>query len=131
MHETGILIWLGIFLRRYLAALALVTTLAAALIQVYTTGTGPMPQQPPEGYTIENSRASLQWDRGTRSEPIQLQVSIDDPTFAKPAVDRKVNGTAHSLSNLQSGATYYWRLVQEGAASPAASFRVSSHNVKL
>lgn len=127
----GILIGLGILARRYLVALALLATLAAALVEVYTTGTGPMPQQPPEGYTIEISRTSLQWDRGTRTDPITLQISIDDPTFAAPKVDRKVNGTSHSLNDLQRGSTYYWRLVQAGAPSPTASFKVSSTNVKL
>ena len=131
MRSTGILIGLGIFARRYVVALALIAALVAALVQVYTTGTGPMPQQPPQGYLVERARASLQWNRGTRTEPITLQVSIDDPTFAEPAVERKVNGTHHSLNDLQSGSTYYWRLMQDGEPSPIASFKVSSHNVKL
>ena len=125
------LVRLGIFLRRYLVAVVLVASLGWALVQVYTSGTGPMPQQPPEGYTVERARASLQWNRGTRSEPITLQISIDDPTFAEPKVDRKVNGTSHSLNNLERGSTYYWRLVQAGEASPIASFKVSNYNVKL
>ena len=110
------LVRLGIFLRRYLVAVALLATLVVALVQVYATGTGPMPQQPPEGYTVERARASLQWNRGTRTETITLQISIDDPTFSAPKVDRQVNGTSHSLNDLQRGSTYYWRLVQEGQA---------------
>jgi len=131
MRAVEMLVRLGIFLRRYLVAVLLVGLLAAALIEVYATGTGPMPQQPPEGYTVERARASLQWNRGTRTEPITLQISIDDPTFASPKVERKVNGTTHSLNDLQRGSTYYWRLLQAGEPGPTASFKVSSHNVKL
>ncbi len=131
MYRSGILIAAARWLRRYLVALALIGTLAAAMIQVYTTGVGPRPQQPPEGYVVERDRASLQWDKGTIERPIELQVSIDDPEFGNPAVERKTSGTSHSLRDLEPGSTYYWRLVQDGEPSRTASFSVSKYNVHI
>ncbi|MBW2277481.1 MAG: hypothetical protein JRF63_08315 [Deltaproteobacteria bacterium] len=131
MHRTGILVRLAGFLRRYVIAVALIATLAVALVQVEVSGVGPVPQYPPEGYTTVKTQVSLQWNKGTREEPITLQVSIDDPTFAAPVLEKKVGGTSHSMSKLEGGKTYYWRLMQSEQPSPVATFKVSKYNVHL
>jgi hypothetical protein len=131
MRRRGILPAVALWLRRYAVALALIGMLLGALIQVYTVGTPPAPQQPPEGYLVEQDKVSLEWNAGTRDEKITLQVSIDDPDFAEPSLERETGGTSHTLSRLQGGATYYWRLVQGGDPGPTASFRVSRYHVDL
>lgn len=131
MHRTGILVRLAGFIRRYTIAVVLIAMLVVAMAKVETSGVPPMPQQPPEGFETVETHVSLQWDKGTREEPITLQVSIDDPDFEEPFLERKVNGTSHSLSKLEGGKTYYWRLVQDTEPGPTASFRVSEFNVHL
>jgi len=131
MHRTGILVRLAGFLRRYAIAVALIAALVIAMVRVQTSGVGPVPQYPPEGYTAVKTQVSLQWNKGTREEPITLQVSIDDPTFSEPVLDKKVGGTSHSMSKLEGGKTYYWRLVQGEEPSPVATFKVSKYNVHL
>jgi len=131
MQRTGILIGLARFVRRYLVAVALIGGLLVVLVQVDLFGTGPMPQYPPEGYTSYKTQESLQWEKGTREEEIVLQVSIDDPSFAAPALEKKVSGTSHSLNKLEGGKTYYWRLMQGDRPSPVATFKVSKYNVHL
>jgi len=131
MPRLGILPVLWGLVRSHLVAAALVAALAAAFVEVYTTGTGPVPQAPPEGLLVERGRATLQWNRGTRPGPMTLQISLDDPDFAEPILERKVNGTSHTLNDLEPGRVYYWRLVHEGEASPAASFEVSKYDVDI
>lgn len=131
MLRRGILPTLGLWLRQYAVPLALIGALLIALIRVYAVGTPPAPQQPPEGYLVEVDKASLEWNPGTRKEPVTLQVSIDDPDFAAPFLEREMAGTGHTLSRLQGGSTYYWRLVQGGEPGPTASFRVSRFHVDL
>lgn len=131
MQRTEILIGLARFLRKYLVAVTLIAGLAVVLVQVDRYGTGPAPQYPPEGYTSYKTQESLQWDKGTREEPIVLQVSIDDPSFAEPVLEKKVSGTSHSMNKLEGGKTYYWRLMQGDRPSPIASFKVSRYNVHL
>lgn len=118
-------------LRSYAVAVALVLALGAAFIEVYFIGTGPATQQPPEGYTIQNTNATLQWDRGTKKEPIQLQIAIDDPDFTELFVDKEVNGKTHRLNDLEPGHTYYWRLVQGDKPSPVATFKTSAYAIEL
>jgi hypothetical protein len=36
----------------------------------------PVPQQPPQGYEVEQSDATLQWNRGTLEKPIELEVPV-------------------------------------------------------
>jgi len=131
MLRRGILPTVALWLRNYAVALLLVGMLLAALIQVYAAGTPPAPQQPPEGYMVEQDRVSLEWNAGTRDQPVVLQVSIDDPRFTDPVVEREMKGTSHSMTRLRGGATYYWRLVQGGRPGPVASFRVSRYHVDL
>jgi hypothetical protein len=114
---------------RYLVTALLIGGLAAAMIGVATAGTGPMPQQPPDGYAVASGRVSLEWNKGTRKEPITLEVSMDDPGFATPVVRKPVGGVTHSMTELRPGKTYYWRLVQGGSASPTASFEVRANHV--
>ncbi len=131
MRRRGILPTVGLWLRKYAVALLLVGLLLGALIQVYAVGTPPATQQPPEGYLVERDKVSLEWNTGTRKEPVTLQVSIDDPAFAEPFLERAITGSSHTLSRLQGGATYYWRLVQGGEPGPTASFRVSKYHVDI
>jgi hypothetical protein len=131
MHRTGILVRLAGFLRRHTIAVVLIATLVVILVNAELHGVGPMPQYPPEGHTTVKTQVSLQWNKGTREEPITLQVSIDDPTFSEPMLEKKVGGTSHSMSKLEGGKTYYWRLVQGERPSPVASFKVSKYNVHL
>ncbi|HUT76296.1 MAG TPA: hypothetical protein VM285_01325 [Polyangia bacterium] len=131
MLRRGILPAVVLWLRMYAVALLLIGALLAALIQVYAFGTPPAPQQPPEGYFVEQDKVSLEWNTGTRQEPVTLQVAIDDPGFTEPVLERQITGSSHTLSRLQSGGTYYWRLVQDGEAGPTASFRVSKYNVDI
>ena len=130
MHRTGILVRLAGFLRRYVIAVALIATLVIAMVQVQTSGVGPVPQYPPEGYTTVKTQVSLQWNKGTREEPIILQVSLE-PDFSETVLDKQVGGTSHSMSKLEGGETYYWRLVQNERSSPVATFKVSKYNVHL
>jgi len=131
MRSFDILWAAGAWLRQYAVALALVMTLAGSLVAVNIWGSGPVAQQPPEGYTIERDRASLQWDKGTREAPVTLQVSVGSPDFDEMLVNKVVKGNGHTLRKLERGATYYWRLVQNGKAGPTASFKVSRYNVDL
>jgi hypothetical protein len=131
MFRRGIVPAACLWLRHYCVALLLIGMLLTALIQVYAFGTPPAPQQPPEGYFVEQDKVSLEWNPGTRQEPITLQVSIDDPGLAAPFLERQITGSSHTLSRLQSGGTYYWRLVQGGKPGPTASFRVSKYNVDI
>jgi hypothetical protein len=131
MQRNGIAVSIALWLRKYTVTLLLIGTLLIALIKVHACGAGPVPQQPPEGHVTVKTRVSLSWNRGTRETPIMLQVAIDDPTFASPILEKKVSGTSHSLAKLESGKTYYWRLVQDDEPSPTASFEVSRYNVNL
>ena len=117
------------FLWRYLATAALLGGLAAAMVGVALSGTGPVPQGPPEGYSVASGRVSLEWNKGTRKVPITLEVSVDDPTFSKPVVQKKVGGGSHLMAEILPGRTYYWRLVQGTDAGPTASFNVPSNYV--
>lgn len=124
------IVWtLGILLRKYAVALLLVVGLGWALIYVNLWGAPPTPQQPPEGYTVQRDRAALQWNNGTRNKPVTLQISVGDPDFEKPIVNKVIKGNGHTMRKLERGATYYWRLIQNGEPGPTASFKVSRYNV--
>lgn len=116
-------------LRRHLVAAACVVAFASALAGAALSGTGPAPQGPPEGYEVVSGQVSLEWNRGTRTEPIRVELSEGDPSFAKPAFAKIVPGTSHTVTTLRPGATYYWRLVQGDRPGPVASFRVSESYV--
>ena len=100
-------------------------------LNVYVTGVGPVPQQPPEGYVVQRTQATFQWDMGNRDKPISLEVSMDDPDFTAPLLDRKVTGTTHTMTKLQPGHRYYWRLRQGDKISPVASFETSENAVNF
>ncbi len=129
MYRAGLIPRIWRFLRTYLVALALIFTLAFAFFEVYVTGVGPVPQQPPEGYTIERTNATLQWNKGTKKGPINLQVSMDDPKFKAPILEREVKNTSHAMNKLEPGHTYYWRLVQNDKPSPVATFKTSAYAI--
>ncbi|MDJ0765474.1 MAG: hypothetical protein QNJ97_21010 [Myxococcota bacterium] len=112
-------------------AVAILLAFATAMFEVYVTGVGPVPQQPPEGYTIERTQTTLQWNRGTRDAPIELQVAMDDPTFGTLFLKRDVKGKTHLIKNLENGHIYYWRLVQDEQSSPVATFKTSAYAVKF
>jgi predicted PurR-regulated permease PerM len=131
MLRIGLIPRLWLFARKYLVVLLLIGCFAFAMFQVYITGTPPVPQQPPQGYTLGRLQARLQWNKGTRPGAIQLQVSVDDPDFIEPLVDKKTTGSNHSMRNLLPGHTYYWRLVQEGKPGPVASFKTSPYAIKF
>lgn len=129
MPRRGIIPRLWDFARKYLVALFMLGAFGAAMFEVYVTGTGPVPQQPPEGYAIEELTATLRWDNGTRGGPVTLEVSVDDPGFAKPLLSRETASGSYALRDLEPGRTYYWRLVQAGRSSPVASFKTSPYAV--
>ena len=131
MQWLHILLLAAGWLRKYAVTLALMVTLVAAMAGAALFGAGPMPQQPPQGYVAERGRVSLSWSKGTREEPITLQISIGDPGFSNPIVDKKMNTNSHSVTKLERGATYYWRLIQGGNASPTAHFEVSRYNARF
>jgi hypothetical protein len=129
MRGLGVVSFTARFLWRYLAAAALIGGLTTAMVGVALSGTGPVPQGPPEGYSVASGRVSLEWNKGTRKGPITLEVSVDDPTFAKPIVQKKISGVSHQMAEIRPGKTYYWRLVQGSEKSPTASFRVPASYV--
>ncbi len=131
MQKRGLITSLWEFVRIYLVTVALIYLLAAAFLEVYTTGMGPVPQQPPEGYTVEQMRATLQWNKGTREEKIRLQVAMDDPSFTKPILDKKTAGKSHNMKDLKPGHTYYWRLVQGNKTSSVAMFKTSAYVINF
>ena len=131
MYRRGIIPRIWEFLRNYLVAFLLIGTFGWTMIEVYVTGTVPVPQQPPEGYTTERLTATLQWNKGNREGAIHLQVSVDDPTFEEPMLDLEVSGTTHNLSKLEPGRTYYWRLVREDESSAIATFKTSKYAVSF
>ena len=120
-----------IWIRKYLVTLSLIVVFVGAMLEVYIFGVGPMPQQPPDGYTVERSRAALQWSRGTHEGDLTLQVSIDDPDFNELIVDKKVTGKTYSVKDLKRGKTYYWRIVGDGVESPTAKFKASAYAIDL
>ncbi len=131
MQVLGIISWVWVFIRKYLVAAALIVAFATTYYEVYVTGVGPMPQHPPEGYSVERGHAVLQWNKGTKDEPINLQISMDDPGFTKPIVDRKMTGISYTARELIPGHNYYWRLVQGDAIGPVASFKTSTYAIAL
>lgn len=131
MISTGYATRIWKFLRTYALAVAILLAFATAMFEVYVTGVGPVPQQPPEGYTIERTQTTLQWNRGTRDAPIELQVAMDDPTFGTLFLKRDVKGKTHLIKNLENGHIYYWRLVQDEQSSPVATFKTSAYAVKF
>ena len=131
MQWLHILLLAGVWLRKYAVTLALMATLVAAMAGAALFGAAPMPQQPPNGYDVERGKVSLSWSKGTRGEPITLQISIGDPDFSAPIVDKKMNTNSHNVTKLERGATYYWRLIQGGNASPVAHFQVSRYNARF
>ncbi|MCP4676227.1 MAG: hypothetical protein GY854_12105 [Deltaproteobacteria bacterium] len=131
MQRLGLIPRIWGFLRTYAVALALIGGLGFAFFEVYVTGVGPMPQQPPEGYTIERTKAALQWSKGTRKGGIKLQVAMDDPSFTKPILEKDVKGKSHTMNALEPGHTYYWRLVQGDDYSPIATFKTSAYAIKF
>ena len=127
--QVSVKIWE--FIRAYAVAILLIAALAAAFFEVYVLGTGPVTQEPPEGYLNEVTNVTLQWNRGTRKKPIKLQIAVDDPSFAKPLFDREMSGTTHTMNELEPGHTYYWRLMQEDDPSPVATFKTSDNAITL
>ena len=126
------ILWLAAgWLRKYAVTLALMATLVAAMAGAALFGAAPMPQQPPDGYVAERGRVSLSWSKGTRKEPITLQISTGDPSFSAPIVDKEMKANSHNVTKLERGATYYWRLIQGGHASPTAHFEVSRYNARF
>lgn len=119
------------FIREYLVVIVLLVGTCKMFFNVYVTGTGPAPQQPPESYTVEQTQATFQWDRGNRTTPITLQVSQDSKSFETLVLDRKITGTTHTMNNLEPGHTYYWRLVQGDETSPVASFKTAKNAVNF
>ena len=122
---------LGKWLRKYFAAVFLITALVGSLAGNKLYGTGPMPQQPPEGYELHRGTVTLHWNKGTKKGDIVLQVSVDDPDFSTPILEKKLAASSHALSDLKRGKQYYWRLLQNNKPSPTASFKVYKYNVKL
>lgn len=118
-------------IRTYVVMIALITALGYAFVEVWTVGTGPVPQQPLDGLLIEKATVELGWKKGTRSGDLTLQVSIDDPNFGELTVEKKSAGSAYTLNELEPGRTYYWRLVQNGAPSPTAFFKTSTNAVQF
>jgi hypothetical protein len=131
MRVLGVVSFAVRFAWRYAVTAVLVIGLAAAMIEVATSGTAPAPQQPPDGYSAASGRISLEWDKGTRTTPITVQISVDDPSFSKPILDRVVGGGAYTLTDIRPGKAYYWRLVQDGDAGPTANFKVPANYVDL
>lgn len=130
MQRPGIIPRLWEFVRSYSVAIALIVAFTQAFIEVYSQGTLPATQMPPEGYTVKRLNTTLQWNKGTRDEPITLQISMDTPDFSNPILERKIQGNTHTARNLEPGHTYYWRLVQDSGASSVASFVTSIYAVK-
>ncbi len=126
MFRSGLIVGLMVWCRSYLIALVLIGVLALSFWEVLINGTGPMPQHPPVGHIVLRNSNQLQWSMGTRKEPIRLLISIDDPDFKKPLMDRTVKREMISLPNLEPGRTYYWKLVQGDSDSPTSKFHVSS-----
>ncbi len=119
------------WIRKYLIFLAILITFGVSMLEV-TRGTGPRPQQPPEGYLEHRSSTTLQWNRGTTKEPIQLQISIDDPAFkGELFLDKEVSGKTHALRDLEQGKTFYWRLVSDKGKSPVFHFVTSDSAVEF
>jgi hypothetical protein len=131
MRWIGIISALWKFVRDYGVILTLLTIFVVTVVQVYITGVGPTPQQPPEGYEVQRLEASLQWHKGNKGGAMTLEVSKDDPTFGELFVERQVSGTRHSVLNLEPGHTYYWRLKQDEAYSDTRSFKTSIHAIKF
>jgi hypothetical protein len=129
MRVLSVIAYAARFLWRYLATAALLGGLAAAMLGVALSGTGPEPQQPPEGYSVASGRVSLEWNKGTRKGPITLEVSIEDPTFSKPIVKKTTGAVSHLMAEIRPGKTYFWRLVQGSETSPTASFTVPADYV--
>jgi hypothetical protein len=126
MRAVGFIIGAVLFARRHLVAAACVCAFAVAMIGTAVHGNGPVPQGPPDGYSLVSGRVSLEWNRGTRPQPITLEVAEDDPSFVKPVFQKVVNGAAFTLTTVHPGKKYYWRLLQNNYTSPTASFEVSS-----
>ena len=119
------------WVREYLVAVLLVGAFAHAMIQVYVTGTPPVPQQPPEGYVLQRLEARLQWNKGSDDGEVTLQVSMDDPDFLEPLVDKQQRGTTYRMRDLEPGHIYYWRVLKGDEASAVASFETSPYAIEF
>lgn len=126
MFRSGLIVGLLMWCRSYLVAIVLLALLGLSFEEVLINGTGPMPQHPTVGHTVPRNTTQLQWSKGTRKEPIRLLISIDDPDFNKPFMDRTVKRKMINLPNLEPGRTYYWKLRQGDSDSPISKFHVSS-----
>ena len=131
MQWLHVLLLAAVWLRKYAVTLALMVMLVTAMASAALFGAGPMPQQPPQGYDVERGRVSLSWSKGTRKEPITLQISIGDPGFNSPIINKEMTTNSHNITKLERGATYYWRLIQNGHAGPTAHFHVSRYNARF
>ena len=127
MRREGMVFRVWKLLRTYGVAVFLVVALLQAFIEVYTTGTGPLPQLPPDGFIEVRARIELGWSKSTRKGEVKLQVSKDDARFADPFINRAVTGESFPLNELEAGHRYYWRLVQDGKSSPVAFFDMSPY----
>jgi hypothetical protein len=125
MRSGPALVGAAIFARRYLVTAACVGAFACAMVRAAASGVGPVPQEPPDGYSLLSGRISLEWNRGDRPGPIALEVSEEDPSFSKPIYGKVATGTTFTLTTVRPGKKYFWRLVQGGAPSPVATFEVS------
>ena len=126
MRRSGTLPLLWRTLRSYAVTVAALGCIASAFVEVHTTGIGPVPQHPPDNLEIAQNRVLLQWNRGSSAEvPIELEVSMDDPSFASPILKRAAKGKTYTMTDIEPGHTYYWRLVQKGMPSPVGRFRTS------
>jgi len=131
MRAVYITLLLWKWLRKYFVAVFLVAALLGSLAGNKIYGTGPTPQQPPEGYELHRGMVTLHWDKGTQKGDIVLQVSVDNSDFSEPLFEKKLAASFYTLRELERGKQYYWRLLQNNKPSPTASFKVYKYNVNL
>lgn len=100
------------FLRRYFMATLLVAVVAHTVWSVFFTEMPPNPVHPPCGYVSPRNFVQLEWSGGKEPGPVTVQVSVDETEFVgELLVDKKVKGKHFSLSGLERGRAYFWRVL--------------------
>jgi hypothetical protein len=131
MQFMAAIITIGKWLRNYAVLLILLTIFGYNLGSVYLYGMGPVPQLPPRGYEPERGMVTIQWNRGNIDKPITLEIA-KDPSFDDPVISKVVSGTTYNFQReIERDQIYYWRLIQDGKASPVSTFYISKYHVKL
>jgi hypothetical protein len=124
--RRGVVVAVAAWLRSYLALVLLVALVASAAVRALLGVVVPSPEFPPVGYHVVRDTVELEWSLSSETAKTRLEVSADDPSFGgEKAIDEEIVGKKFTLSELEPGTTYFWRVSEGGRLSSVSYFYVA------